>query len=46
MKSDYKKRMDSSNPPDPNMKKGKTVAFKNNSLMPTTMLTDFADNED
>jgi len=41
-----KKRMNESNPSDPVTKKGKTVIFKNSSMMPTTMLTDYADDED
>ena len=38
--------MNDNNPSDPNAKKSKTVAFKSNSQMPTSMLTDFSENED
>jgi len=46
MKSNQKKSVNEGNPSDPSTKKSKTVAFKNNSMMPTSMLTDFNDNED
>tara|TARA_B110001450_G_C17292181_1_gene347889 strand:- start:297 stop:461 length:165 start_codon:yes stop_codon:yes gene_type:complete len=46
MKSNNKKSMNDNNPSDPNAKKSKSVAFKRDSLMPTSMVTEFADNED